>query len=466
MANGLKLSSHGFTQKFALFFALALALRVCAVVCFPLSPDEAYYWVWSKFPQMGYFDHPGMISWLQWLLAKIIPDLWVPRLAAVIWSQLQFVITWLIAWRVLRNEKSVMILALIFLANPLTGLGGIVSTPDLPLQFFYSLTLLLAVLRIQTDKHWLTFFIGVGLGLGFSSKYTALLFGLPLGLTWIFRFSGIRAKWSEIPMLVLGLLLGAAPTLFWNYKNEFVSFKFQLSHGFSSQNWSFDSISTYLLVVFTLVGPYFIFKFPYRIKAIGKMENHPKIAAVNLMLWLSVLIPLGVFFYSSTKSFVEANWIIVAFVPAWILTLVSGKVQSMSSGLKWNLAFWVVPQFYIAGLYAVGQYQLIPHKVYETNEFSQLVDQTRAYRPLYLSNYQLAAFFWYKTQTPAYKLKGSRRLDFFDFLPESQPQTRVFFFVRNEEDAWPSWLEEQTAQIQLIKKFQKERFELYRIELK
>ena len=33
----------------------------------PLSPDEAYYWVWSRDMQPGYLDHPPMVAIFIWL---------------------------------------------------------------------------------------------------------------------------------------------------------------------------------------------------------------------------------------------------------------------------------------------------------------------------------------------------------------------------------------------------------------
>ena len=44
---------------FALLALTALRLVVAALV--PLSPDEAYYWMWSRHLAGGYFDHPPMV---------------------------------------------------------------------------------------------------------------------------------------------------------------------------------------------------------------------------------------------------------------------------------------------------------------------------------------------------------------------------------------------------------------------
>ena len=41
-------------------------LRLLVGATAPLSPDEAYYWVWSRAIQPGYLDHPPMVAlWIR-----------------------------------------------------------------------------------------------------------------------------------------------------------------------------------------------------------------------------------------------------------------------------------------------------------------------------------------------------------------------------------------------------------------
>ena len=53
---------------------LAVNLFKLAVArCFPLIGDEAYYWLWSRRPALGYFDHPPMVAWLITLSTAVLP---------------------------------------------------------------------------------------------------------------------------------------------------------------------------------------------------------------------------------------------------------------------------------------------------------------------------------------------------------------------------------------------------------
>src|SRR5688572_29570121 len=45
-----------------LFYGAWLILALAQSVSTELLADEAYYWVYSRFPAWGYFDHPPMIA--------------------------------------------------------------------------------------------------------------------------------------------------------------------------------------------------------------------------------------------------------------------------------------------------------------------------------------------------------------------------------------------------------------------
>ena len=45
-----------------LFFATWFILNLIQAYFTELLDDEAYYWVYSRFPAWGYFDHPPMIA--------------------------------------------------------------------------------------------------------------------------------------------------------------------------------------------------------------------------------------------------------------------------------------------------------------------------------------------------------------------------------------------------------------------
>ena len=53
-----------------LYRALALgflALKLILLVVARPFMDETYYWLWGQHLALGYFDHPPLVGWTQWL---------------------------------------------------------------------------------------------------------------------------------------------------------------------------------------------------------------------------------------------------------------------------------------------------------------------------------------------------------------------------------------------------------------
>jgi 4-amino-4-deoxy-L-arabinose transferase-like glycosyltransferase len=47
----------------AIFLVLLTIFRLWTMAHIELNSDEAYYWLWSRVPSAGYYDHPPMIAW-------------------------------------------------------------------------------------------------------------------------------------------------------------------------------------------------------------------------------------------------------------------------------------------------------------------------------------------------------------------------------------------------------------------
>ncbi|MDE1992393.1 MAG: glycosyltransferase family 39 protein, partial [Rhizobiaceae bacterium] len=102
-----------------------------------LVPDEAYYWLWSKVPSAGYYDHPPMIAWWIWLSTMICGNsIFAIRLMPVLSIAVTSAATYLTALE-LFDDRSIATRATIWLnAMFLIGLELIFATPDAPSTMF------------------------------------------------------------------------------------------------------------------------------------------------------------------------------------------------------------------------------------------------------------------------------------------------------------------------------------------
>jgi 4-amino-4-deoxy-L-arabinose transferase-like glycosyltransferase len=212
------------------------ALRAFTAAETLLSPDEAYYWGWTRPLQLSYYDHPGMVAWWIWLGTHLFggTELGV-RMPGLLGALVVSALIWDSGRIVFRSESAGALAALWLNATVLFTAGGMVTTPDSPLLLFWALTLwALLHLIYEGDRRWL-YVAALALGLGAISKYTIALILPGIAVTFLL-FRTTRPRWLT-GHTICAILLGSVcltPLILWNVQNGGASFKKQLGHAFSA----------------------------------------------------------------------------------------------------------------------------------------------------------------------------------------------------------------------------------------
>jgi 4-amino-4-deoxy-L-arabinose transferase-like glycosyltransferase len=213
---------------------LALTLlRLVVAAAVPLSPDEAYYRIWSLALAPGYLDHPPMVA--LWIRAGIdiagdsaLGVRLLAPFAAVAGSLLLIDAVDRLAPG--RGEAA----ALLLNATLLFGAGSVIMTPDTPLLLFWT-ACLWALVRLEQgwDRRW-WLAAGAATGLALVSKYTAFLL-FPAILIWVLavRPRELR-RWQPWASVALALLV-FAPVIAWNAAHGWASFAKQGGRLFDMQ---------------------------------------------------------------------------------------------------------------------------------------------------------------------------------------------------------------------------------------
>ena len=300
----------------AVCFVVLLLFNLFYNMTLPLYFDEAYYWVWSKQPQLSFFDHPPMIAWLIALATRLGDSEWLIRLVPLSCGALTGLTIWRLAARMYSTTVADKAL-LIFLLSPLVQMGFTLATPDAPLILGWALTLLCvyrALFEQSRSDYWLA---GLAAGFALLSKYTAVLL-LP-GLIGFLVFSSQRRQlfnhrfWLAIALALLVFL----PVLIWNFTEDWASFRFQLAHGFSGDNLL--NVSTVIeFVGAQAIGTsplFFVFLLYLFGRHLPAMLRDEKQA---FLLWpcLTVLV---FFAYAALFKRAEGNWAAPAYVSGIIL---------------------------------------------------------------------------------------------------------------------------------------------------
>lgn len=407
---------------------ISLLVKLVLSALIPLSADEAYYWVWSHKLQLSYFDHPPMVAWLFYLGHFLEPFMNTVRWPAVLLGHCSLGVGYLILKDSFPHDKIRWWMYLV-LFSPLLGFGSMIVTPDLPVVFFWILSLYL-LMQVLEKKNLVSYAaLGASLGLGFCAKYHIVLFVPCLILYFVFENKWNLIRWKWVPVTILTGLIFCLPVLMWNFQNDFASFTFQLKHGLAKESYEFGWTSSYVLGQVLII-------FPLILWAAIKAKPPLKLRFIIYFAWF----PLLFFFFTSFRALVEANWPIIALPAICILAACHSKIQKW---LKFYVGFWGLIILLVLTSLFVPAVRQVNDKISEPYEFQKLSLLAGEYSPLYASSYQMAASLWYFSKTPVYKLKGISRFDFFDTLKEATPDSNHFYLVKREGNGLPEWLSQQ-----------------------
>ena len=407
-----------------LIFKLILGLLI------PLSPDESYYWVWSHNLQLSYFDHPAAISWLI-SLGHFLENF----LHAVRWPSILLFHFGLLFWTDLLkryfflSNKQIILFLLVSFAVPLTGLGSIILTPDIPLFFFSTAAFYFLIRILHHHKISDYVFLGASLGLGFCSKYHIVLFPITCFLLLFIKDFRNRINYKYLMLTILFGFLFSLPVLVWNLQNDFVSFKFQITHGLGKAKWEPEWTRDYILGQLVLMFPALFFA----------LKKPKALDSLFLVLVAFAVTPLIFFFFTSFRGHVEANWPVSSY-PFLVALLVLHINRAKETFAKVHLLLWGSLSLIISIHAITPIVDGSNSKIDEPRILRQLATEVASFNPLYASTYQIASSLSYNLKRPINKLFQSSRFDFYDLTQKQPTVDKVFYLLKNKHTEYPEWL--------------------------
>jgi len=279
-----------------------------------LHPDEAYYWLWSRNLDIGYFDHPPLVAYCIWLTTLFSKsELWV-RFSGTLVSLVLSGLIWHLALQLFKNVRVAAGSVVLFNVLPLTTMGLVVITPDTPVLLFWSVSVYLFWQALRTDQAWRWYALGVALGLALLSKYTAILL-FPSLLVYLVLTDDRR--WLKTTYPYRAVLIGFLcflPVLYWNSQHDWVSFTFQLKNGLNGEGYTFAKVSEFLGGQLLIIGPV-AWAVGIWAAVVGVFRKDRE----TLLLACTSLPVIAFFALSSFKKAAAPNWPAFAYVTLCIL---------------------------------------------------------------------------------------------------------------------------------------------------
>jgi hypothetical protein len=307
-------------RVFLTTLVLVTLLRVGLAIALPFTGDEAYFHVWGRNPDWGFYDHPPMVGW--WLagLSALSDVPWVLRLPA-----LAAPVVIALATRALLAPAGFVVsygAATLLVLAPLNAVNVAITT-DVPLMLFAFGAMALYLRALRTGRASDYLLAGLLLGGALLSKYFAGLLALAIGGHRLASTAPGRGR--GLALLVLGSLPAAAIQLAWNAANCWPNVMFNLVNRHDDAGWSWENPVLYGVSLAYVLG------LPVLAGLLRDRPGTPppadRRAAVRdaALGWMTAL-PFGVFAALSVVKLIGLHWLAAFVAPAtWLFALRAGR---------------------------------------------------------------------------------------------------------------------------------------------
>lgn len=334
-----------FREKEFLFTIILFAvLRLIAVCFMGLMPQDAYYSYYSDSLALSYFDHPPMVAYMiKFFVIFFGKSALSLHLADFIVTSLTLTFLYLFLREIL-NKVQLKRAVILIVTAPVITILSINTTPDVPLLFFWSLSLLLSYKAIKSGEWYWWVLAGLTCGLTFDSKYTGIF--LPAGLFLFLLISKEHRKYLlsyKFILFALAVIVAVSPVIIWNIQNNFISLKYQSADraaGLSS--FKFDPtlfpgfLGSQLLLalpaflIATYISGFIVVKKFFRQE---KIEEHILFAASFALPMLFSFTAISFIYW------VKINWIMPVFLSATVLAATYLKNNKI---IRWQTLFSII----------------------------------------------------------------------------------------------------------------------------
>ena len=302
----------GYREKLVLLFYTIF--NVVANQFINFYSDETYYWLWSKKLGLSYFDHPPMVAYMIKMTTLFSDDPMFVRLSAALLVSGTAYFLYMLAKKIF-DERAAIYTFYIFLSSIVILVASTLITPDIPLMFFWVLTLYATYIYLEEDNKKYALIAGASAGAMLLSKYTGIL---PLFTIFVYILIYKRSVFSDkyLYYAVALAILVFSPVLIWNYQHDFISFLFQLQHGVETKEKVFlvKPFFNYLGTQLVLFHPLYLLPLFYFI-----IRDKERFERKKVYLLLPFLFVFFFFLYNAAFKEANAQWAAGAYLSAAVL---------------------------------------------------------------------------------------------------------------------------------------------------
>ncbi len=401
-----RITSWSHKKTRTIFYAAWLVLAFIQAWGTELFDDEAYYWVYSKFLDWGYFDHPPMIAILIKLGYFIFPSELGVRLFIVLLATASIYLI-----EQLTKPKDHLLFYAIVLNIAVLQIGGIMAVPDIPLLFFTVLFFIAYKNFVEKNGFKEAILLSIVISLLLYSKYHGILV---IFFTLLSNLSLFKKPLTYLVIFVSVALF--IPHIFW-----------QLLHGLPSINYHlFERVSPPYNISFTtdfLLGQLLIAGPFVGWLIIWSALRYKPTSSVEKAMYFSIIGIYALFFLSSFKSRTEANWTIPLIAPLVVLAYQYLSENKQKTKWVYRLMPYSLAVVCILRVYMFLDIQ--PLKFMPKDEFHQnktwaaaIKKESKGLPVVFTNSYQRASKYWFYSGDTSFSLNTYKyRRSNYNFWP-------------------------------------------------
>jgi hypothetical protein len=291
-----------------------------------LANDEAYYWMYSRNIDYGYFDHPPGIGLLIKAGFAVFQNELGVRCIIVLMGTLFIWFAFL-----LTNRRNFPLFFVMVCSVSCFEAYGFIAVPDAPLLFFTAAFFLLYKRWLKDDGFINSLLLGLNIAALLYCKYHGLLI---LFFTLLSNPGLLKNK--RFYLLVVISLTAYLPHIIWQVRNDYPSYQY---HVLTKSQDPYKPIDTLVFIMGQLMiaGPLtslLLFYSAFRNRIQNLTERALKYTFIGFILF---------FLFSTLNAPVEANWTVAAFVPMLVL---SYNYITSNTRLRW----WMIRLSFVSCL--------------------------------------------------------------------------------------------------------------------
>lgn len=385
------------TKSLRIVLVLIFLFQILVATGFELAHDEAYYWLYSKNLDWGFFDHPPFVG----VVIKIFSFLPHSELSLRIgFIILQFASLFLL----LKISGSALITSLLFFSFPLASFTGFLALPDIPLLFMTACYCFQLKNYLKNDSVKNSLILGLVIALLFYAKYhgVLLVFFTLIAIPSLF----IRKSFY---LVALTALIAFAPHMWWQYQHDFSTLRYHFIERPSSSfslGRSIEYIVLQVLLAGILVGP-----IVWWTVAKHKSRDHFQ-KALKIISFGTVFF----FLFSSFSKKVEANWTIFLAIPLIYFSSFSSIWNKRLPRILLISSFTIA---ILARIVFILPPKLVPLKrVYEFNGWDRWAHEVQGKcegKAIIANSYQIASKLSFYLKQDVHALNYHSRKNQFDY---------------------------------------------------